>query len=223
MLVRSDVRRVVVAIAASAICLAAATTPGEASTLVADGVTYSLTGVAITATHDQFTLNISGINGASDTEKFRIGVHAFAFNPPANFSNATASGFTFNTGGLNSGGCSGSGNFFCFDRPKPSGSALSPNSTLSLVFDVFLTSGTFANWKPDFKIDWTGTPIVKNNGKLMDRPYDLVSLELDPSFPPREIDPPAATPLPGALPLFAGGLAAFGLFMRRRKQKLAAA
>jgi hypothetical protein len=98
------------AIAAGAMIAAA---PVHASTLVADGITYSLTASLLNATTDQFTLSISGINGATDTEKGRYGVQSFAFNPPTNFASATApTRFTEQSGGLNSGGCDGSGNFF---------------------------------------------------------------------------------------------------------------
>jgi hypothetical protein len=86
-----------------------------------------------------------------------------------------------------------------------SGLARRAGSTLSFVFDITLSSGSFAGYEPDFKINWVGT---KNN-------YDLVS---------KAIDPPgvATTPLPAALPLFASGLGALGLFDWRRKWKGAA-
>jgi hypothetical protein len=191
------------AIAVAAMIAAA---PVHASTLVADGITYSMTASVLTATADQFTLSISGINGATDTEKGRFGVQSFAFNPPANFASATApTGFTEQSGGLNSGGCDGHGNFFCFAaNTTPSGPALAADSTLSFVFDITLSSGSFAGYEPDFKINWVGT---KNN-------YDLVSKAIDPVA--------ATTPLPAALPLFASGLGALGLFGWRRKRKGAA-
>jgi len=131
-------------------------------------------------------------------------VQSFAFNPPTNFASATApTGFTEQSGGLNSRGCDGNGNFFCFTaNTTPSGPALAADSTLSFVFDITLSSGSFAGYEPDFKINWVGT---QNN-------YDLVS---------KAIDPPgvATTPLPAALPLFASGLGALGLFGWRRKRK----
>jgi hypothetical protein len=181
-----------------------ASAPVYASTLVADGITYSLTASVLSATKDQFTLSISGINGATDTENGRFGVQSFAFNPPTNFANATApTGFVEQSGGLNSGGCDGSGNFFCFTaNTTPSGPALAADSTLNFVFDIALSSGSFAGYEPDFKINWVGT---QNH-------YDLVS---------QAIDPPglATTPLPAALPMFASGLGVMGWFGRRRKRK----
>ncbi len=177
-----------------------AASPVHATTLVADGITYSLTGVVLNSTTDQFTLGISGINGASDTEKGRYGVQSIAFNPPSNFSSATAPpGFTEQAGGLDSGGCNGHGNFFCFKGSTLTGPVLAANSSLSFVFDVTLSSGSFAGWNPGFKINWDGT---KNN-------YDLVSDDFAPTF----------APLPAALPLFAGGLGVVGLLSRRRKRK----
>src|SRR5690242_1639707 len=106
------------ALAVAAAVLAAA--PAHAS-LIADGITYTLTEFTTAdPLTDQFVLGISGINGASDTEGGRSGVNAIAFNKPSHFSTATMinppSGYTFSLGGLSSSGCDGSGNFFCFDN-----------------------------------------------------------------------------------------------------------
>jgi hypothetical protein len=46
-----------------------------------------------------------------------------------------------------------------------SGLARRADSTLSFVFDIALSSGSFAGYEPDFKINWVGTQIN----------YDLVS------------------------------------------------
>jgi hypothetical protein len=189
-------------LSAIALAVTIGAAPAQASTLTADGVTYSLTDQVVNSTTDLFTLTITGINGSSDTEKGRFGVQSFAFNPPSNFLSATAPpGFTEQSGGLNSGGCDGNGNFFCFKaNTTPTGPALAANSTLTFSFDVTLSSGSFAGYDPDFKINWDGT---KNN-------YDLVSEALAPSL--------TATPLPATLPLFAGGLGLVGYLTRRRKQ-----
>ena len=175
---------------------------GAHATLVDEGITYNLyestTGNPLT---DQFTLNISGINGPSDTQGGRYGVDSFAFNKPSNYASATApSGFTTIDGGLNSSGCNSSGNFYCFSaNTKPTGPALAANSTLSYIFSVTLTSGDFSNYKPDFKINWLGT---KNN-------YDLVSKELDPT-------PMTSVPEPGSLLIFGIGLLILGFTLRHR-------
>src|SRR5260370_39363666 len=113
-------------------------------------------------------------------KKGRSGVEAFAFHPPTNFSTATPpSGFSLELGGLNSKGCDGSGNFFCFkaNTTPPSTPALAANSSLSLVFDVTISSGSFAGYAPDFKINWVGS---QNN-------YDLVSATLTPVPVPAQI------------------------------------
>ena len=85
-------RSAAVALAFSALAGSAAysNTLHDATT---EGLTYSLTASGpATSSTDTFTLNISGINGPSDTRDGRFGVEAFAFNPPANLASATALG-----------------------------------------------------------------------------------------------------------------------------------
>lgn len=206
---------VVAAVAAT--LLFSSFSPVEATTLVADGISYSLTGVVVNSTTDQFTLTIAGINGFADTEKGRSGINAISFGKPAYFFNAVmitpAVGFSEQNGGLNSNGCDGKGNFFCFKATsKPAKSpALAANSSLSFVFDVSVLSGSLANWLPDFKIDWVGS---KNN-------YDLVSEILAPTFAIIGGQGGEA-PLPTTLPLFASGLGALALLRWLRKRKVAA-
>jgi hypothetical protein len=200
---------------AAAVAAFIAVTPVHANTLVDDGITYDLTAVVLNSTTDEFTLTISGINAASDTEGGRSGVNAIAFVEPSNFVSAVMitppSGFTYQTGGLNSSGCDGKGNFFCFsaNSTPPNSPALAADSTLAFVFDVTVSSSTFTGFE-GFKIDWIGD---KNN-------YDLVSKPLSPTWltPPPPATP--ATPLPGAVWLFGTVLAAgagFGRWCNKRK------
>jgi hypothetical protein len=185
--------------------------------LIADGITYSL---AETATAnplvEQYTLTITGINGAADTEGGRSGINAIAFNPPANFVSASMvtppTGYTFVVGGLNSGGCDGNGNFFCFDNtsiPPTPATAFAANSSQTFVMDV-TTSAAFVANTPAFKIDWVGS---KNN-------YDLVSLPLPPDgVGPPPPPPPPPVPEPGTLALFGSmllGMAGVTSWRRRR-------
>lgn len=190
------------ALATSAIGLAS--TPAAAGVLVADGITYNLilnstTNGGLTG---NFTLGISGINTGSDTEGGRTGINAIAFNDPTvgNAVSGTLSGFTFQTGGLNSSGCNGNGDFFCFANTGASFGSPLPSS-LSLNFSVTSnTVGSWANWgTPDFKIDWVGS---KNN-------YDLVSQ-------PISINAPLPEPATWGMMLL--GFAGMGMVLRRGRR-----
>jgi hypothetical protein len=189
-----------IAMISGAIALSAGA-PSWAS-LIADGVTYPLFESTLSPTQDQFTLDITGINGPADTEGGRFGVNSLAFTEPTPGSVVTGSmtSFTFMLGGLNAMGCDGTGNFFCFKaNTAPTAPALAANSSLQLTFDLTVAqAGDFANYNPDFKIQWLGS----KSGK-----YDLMS----------QTPTPTPVPLPAALPLLLGGIAGLGRFVRRRK------
>jgi hypothetical protein len=172
------------------------------ASLVADGVTYTLLETTVSPTVDQFTLDITGINGPTDTEGGRFGVSALAFNetsPKGSLVTGSMTGFTYLTGGLNAMGCDGTGNFFCFKaNTKPTAPALPANSALQLTFDLTVAqAGEFAGYNPDFKIQWLGSKPGS---------YDLVSQTLTPT----------PVPLPAALPLLFSAIAGLG-FLGRRK------
>jgi hypothetical protein len=196
------------ALAATAIGLASMPAPASAAVLIADGITYSLNLNSITNSGltGNFTLSISGQNTGSDTEGGRTGINAFAFNDPSvgNAVSGTSSGFTFQTGGLNSSGCDGSGSFFCFANSGYNPGSPLPSS-LSLNFSV--TSNTAGSWSssnyvtPDFKIDWTGS---KNN-------YDLVSLGI-----PVNHD---SVPEPATWGLMLLGFGGMGMALRRSRRR----
>lgn len=196
-------RRVMIVALAAAASIAIAS-PANAAVLVADGVTYDLTLNSITngGLTGNFTLAISGINTASDTEGGRTGINAFALNDPSlgNAVSGTSSGFTFMTGGLNAAGCDGSGNFFCFANSGYNPGSPIPSS-LSLMFSVTSdTAGSWANYAtPDFKIDWVGS---KKN-------YDLVSLAIPVNN---------GVPEPATWAMMLVGFGGIGMAMRRRRK-----
>jgi hypothetical protein len=192
-------RRVLtIALATAAIGIA---TPASAA-IVTEGITYDLILNSITngGLTGNFTLQISGINVAgTDTRGGRTSINAFAFNDPAvgDAVSGSSTGFTFQTGGLNSGGCNGSGNFFCFNNT----SAVFPSplpSSLALNFAVTSNAvGSWANYSGDFKIDWLGS---QNN-------YDLVS---------KIITARAPVPEPATWAMMLLGFGGIGMAMRRR-------
>jgi hypothetical protein len=194
-------------LAGALMALASTVVPAGANTIVADGITYNFSSSGLTGSTESFDIMISGINGALDTEGGRFGVQSFAFSTPGLGTPLTGSSTfgAFQGGGLNSGGCDGSGGFFCFSGPTPTGPALAANSSLDIAFVLSLPAGDdFTAWTPAFKINWDG---LKNN-------YDLVSLPLPGGAPsPVQL---GATPLPGSVWLMIGGLLCLGGLLYRR-------
>ena len=202
------------------IALLASCGTGQASTVgpggSAKGITYdfSIIGGALNSTSATFNVHITGINAVTDLEGGRSGINAFAFSTPGlpaiSTGSTTLAGAPFNSGGLNSGGCNGSGGFFCFGNTNVANTpALAANSVIDIAFTLTLASGNFLSWTPAWKIDWNGSA---NN-------YDLVSqdIPLGPNGTP--FDVPGETPIPGAVWLFASGIGIGGAILRRRRRK----
>jgi hypothetical protein len=185
--------------------------------IATEGLTYnfSIIGGALNSTSATFQIEITDINVVgTDTRLGRSGVNAFAFSTP-NLPNilsgsTTLAGATLQSVGLNSGGCSNGGGFFCFGNTNVAGTpALAAGTTLDIDFTLTLASGNFLTWTPAFKIDWNGN---QNN-------YSLVSeaIPLGPNGTPFS-NPPGETPLPAAAWLFGSALGGGALMLRRRKK-----
>jgi hypothetical protein len=209
-------RRVLMTALAAAASIAIASPASAAVTLVDHGITYQLDLNSITngGLTGNFVLAISGINTASDTEGGRTGINAFAFNDPTvgTAVSGVSSGFTFQTGGLNSSGCDGSGNFFCFANTSAVFASPLPSAG-SLLFSVTSdTVGSWANWTPDFKIDWTGS---KNNYDLVSKAIPLNNCTGEGCPTPT---PFGSVPEPATWAMMLVGFGGIGMALRRRRR-----
>jgi hypothetical protein len=216
-------KKLVVMLAALSLSVGIGTT--QAATLGPDlateGLTYnfSIIGGALNSTSATFQVEITGINVVgTDTRLGRSGINAFAFSTPnlptISSGSTTLVGATFQSTGLNSGGCSNGGGFFCFGNTGVAGTpALASGTVIDIDFTLNLASGNFLAWDPAFKIDWAGN---QNNFSLVSE-----TIPLGPNGTPFS-NPPGETPIPGAVWLFGSGIAGAATFLRRRKKRAAA-
>lgn len=213
--------------------------PPTCASNVCEGITYTLEEQATAnPLTEQFALVITGENSASDTIGGRTGINAIAFNLVSNNPDSPFTGvmlgtlfngvvtqpdprFQFVAGGLNSTGCDGSGNFYCFDNTTipPTPSTLLTGKIV-LGWDVtLLPGGSWSNYSTALKIDWVGPN--QNN-------YSLVSADIpiNTTCPDCVINPlsPPEVPEPGTLALIGSMLGIFGgiAWYRRRRNPFAA-
>jgi hypothetical protein len=154
------------------------------------GLTYTLTGDEATGSFNLFieNINVAGV----DTEGGRTFLEDLSLSPPSGYVSAQLGAIAAVHGGLNSSGCNGNGNFFCFDGVHQAVSG----STMSLDFTI--TASSFDGYLPHLKVDWNGS---KNN-------YDLVSKNFV-AAPP--------VPEPETYAMLLAGLGAMGFVARRRQ------
>jgi hypothetical protein len=205
-----------------------ATTEGLTYTLEAQATANPLT--------EQFALVIQGVNVAgTDTRLGRTGINGFAFNlvsqnPDSPFTGAVlgtiingnlslgTNSFVFKDGGLNSGGCNLTGNFFCFDNTAIGNGGAAPQPTVAITgstvvigFEAtLLPGGSWANFATDLKIDWVGN---QNN-------YSLVSLAIpvNTTCPDCVINPTLVdAPEPASMALL--GVGVLGVLAARRRYR----
>lgn len=147
-------KRTLAALATAAIgSLAMAGTANAVTTFQTSFQSATFTVTPISST--EFTFDITGANALSGDWSGATNLGAFAFNTnilSGTPTTLTANGTSFTAGGLNSGGCDGTGAFFCFN--------LSPNPAVAsdMSFDIKVTGTTFTfspTNVPDLKIDWT--------------------------------------------------------------------
>ena len=156
-----------------------------------EGLSYTLTGDAVDATHWSYSLFIEGINVAGvDDRGGRSTLQDLAFSLPGGYVSADLGGLAAIAGGLAAAGCNGSGAFFCFNNVAESVSG----STLSLAFTV--NAASLGNYVPHMKVQWLGSA----------NHYDAVSTDM---VPQRSVPEPATSAL------LLAGLGAAMLFRRR--------
>jgi hypothetical protein len=197
--------------------------PAPASALTVEGITYNLfeTSISNGGLTGNFVLVISGVNSASDTRGGRDGINAFALTDPtvgdAVSGTVTApAGFDFQFGGLNSSGCNTSqANFFCFaNTGAVFDDPLGP--FIALVFSVTSdTVGSWENYAPSFKIDWSGT---ENNYDLVSQPIPVTNGPCIGAGCPTPT-PQAAVPEPATWAMMLLGFGATGFAMRRKRRE----
>jgi hypothetical protein len=201
------------------LALASATPASAVTPLTVEGITYTLNEDSISSDDltAYFTFTASGINVAgTDTIGGRTGVNAIAFTLPSFTDPKTGTvtgamtappGFSFLQGGLNSTGCDGTGNFFCFDNTSATFPSPLPSS---LTFKFNVTANQVGLWEayaPDLKIDWTGS---QNNYDLVSKPIPVGGEPTPTQF--------SVTPEPATWAMMILGFGMVGAMMRRQRR-----